>query len=82
MKPDRLDADPHTPDAGKVFKFWLKSFELFLETLQEERQARQSPTSSSANASVPEALKLRLLLTSLSPAVFEYVEDPKRTKAP
>lgn len=75
MKPDRLDADPHTPDAGKVFKFWLKSFELFLETLQEERQARQSPTSSSANASVPEALKLRLLLTSLSPAVFEYVED-------
>ena len=33
MRPQRSDVDPHNPDAGKFFKFWFKSFELFLKVL-------------------------------------------------
>jgi len=72
MRPERLDVDPHNPDAGKIFKFWLKSFELFLKTLQEERQAVTASSSSSGTTRLP---KLRLLLTSPFPAIYEYVED-------
>jgi len=69
MRPERLDVDPHNPDAGKILKFWLKSFELFLKTLQ----VRQAVTASSSRTT--DLPKLRLLLTSLSPAIYEYVED-------
>ena len=39
MRPERLDIDPHALDAGRVFRYWLRSFELFLEALRDERQA-------------------------------------------
>ena len=75
MKPDRLDTDPQAVDAGKIFKFWLKSFELFLQTLQEERQTERDRATSSFTPSAVEIPKLRFLLTSLSPTIYEYVED-------
>jgi len=73
MRPERLDIDPHAPDVGKVFRYWLRSFELFLEALRDERQAEVGRTSSDTSFSEPK--KLRLLSTFLSPTTFEYVED-------
>ena len=61
------------PDAGRVFRYWLRTFELFLEALRDERQAEVGRTSSDSSSSEPK--KLRLLLTFLSPTIFEYVED-------
>jgi len=73
MRPERLDIDPHAPDVGRVFRYWLRTFELFLKALRDERQAEVGRTSSDSSSSEPK--KLRLLLTFLSPTIFEYVED-------
>ena len=73
MRPERLDINPHAPDAGRVFRYWLRSFELFLEALRDERQAEVGRTSSDTSFGEPK--NLRLLLTFLSPTTFEYVEE-------
>ena len=50
MRPERLDIDP---DAGRVFRYWLRSFELFFEALRDERQAQVGRTSSDTSFSEP-----------------------------
>ena len=35
LKPERLDADPSVGDADKLYKHWKKTFDNFLESLEE-----------------------------------------------
>ena len=64
----------HTPQTREEFLDigWEHS-NYFSSALRDERQAEVGRTSSDSSSSEPK--KLRLLLTFLSPTIFEYVED-------
>ncbi|XP_062891719.1 uncharacterized protein LOC134339275 [Mobula hypostoma] len=56
LRPDKLDLDPQTPEAGNAFELWLACFESYVEEIEETESAakrrillsRQRPGESSA----------------------------------
>ncbi|XP_072136023.1 uncharacterized protein [Mobula birostris] len=59
LRPDKLDLDPQTPEAGNAFELWLACFELYLEEIK---------------ATDP-AAKRRVLLSRVSPQVCSMIRD-------
>ena len=64
MKPERLSVDPNSQDAAKQWKHWARTFENYLESLEQERRDRD-----------PAINKLRILTNSVDYKVFDYIED-------
>ncbi|XP_072334480.1 nuclear envelope integral membrane protein 1a-like isoform X2 [Scyliorhinus torazame] len=60
IKPDRLQLDPHSPDARKDFTHWLACFEAYINA------ADPAPT---------EAQKINVLYSRLSSSVFPLIQD-------
>ena len=66
LKPKDLETSPKDPEAAKVCKYWLTTFETFLQTVEAGQSA--------INPNV-EVNRIGLLVNFLSPAVYSYVED-------
>ena len=64
LRPKDLEADPNAANAEKVFKFWLRTVEDFIEALVETQ-----PEQARANFNKKRAV------SCLSPAIYEYVEE-------
>ena len=64
LRPKELSINPDVPDAAKIFKFWLRTIEDFIEGLSEER-----------GENAPAINKKRIIISFLSPEVYPYVED-------
>lgn len=62
LKPKELSCDPNAPDSSKIFKFWLRTVEDFIASLQE------SSPGDSIN-------KVRIIISCLSPEIYPFVED-------
>jgi len=54
---------PSAPDAGKVFKYWLRTVENFIESF--ESRAENDPAVN----------KQRIVVSCLSPETYLYIED-------
>jgi len=66
LKPKDLETSTEDPEAATAFKYWLSTFETFLQTVE----ARQA----AINHDV-EVNRKGLLVNFLSPVVYSYVED-------
>ena len=64
MKPERLSVDPNSQDAAKQWKHWARTFDNYLESLEQERRDGD-----------PAINKLRILTNSVDYKVFDYIED-------
>jgi len=64
LKPAKIDIDPNGDSATKLWKHWKKTFDNFIDQLEEER--------TEAN---PALNKLRLLTNFTSADLSEFVED-------
>ena len=65
LRPKELTCDPNSPDAPKIFKFWLRTVEDFIATLEEN-----APNESTIN-------KVRILINCLSPDIYPLIEEEK-----
>ena len=61
LRPKELACVPNSPDAPKIFKFWLRTVKNFIANLEET-------SSKTAN-------KIRVLISCLSPNVYPLIED-------
>ena len=68
LKPDRLDVDPQSLTAEKVFKHWKKTFDNFLTQLEAINPGRQP-------AERVEINKLDILTNFVSAAVYCCIEE-------
>ena len=66
LKPKDLESSPEDPEAATAFKYWLATFETFLQTA-DAGQAAVNPD--------VEVNRKGLLVNFLSPAVYSYAED-------
>ena len=66
LKPKDLDIAPTDPDAPATFKYWLATFETFLEAVVASQRAVNPDAAVDRKA---------LLINMLSPIVYPYVED-------
>ena len=64
MKPERLNVHSNSPDAAKQWKHWTRTFENFLESLEQERRVGD-----------PALNNLRILRKSVDCKIFNYIED-------
>ena len=67
LRPKDLEMDPNAANAEKVFKFWLRTVEDFIEALVEIQ-----PEQARANFN-----RRRMVVSCLSPAIYDYVEEAK-----
>ena len=63
-KPKDLTADPNSSDAPRVFRYWLRTVEDYIATLNEIRRER-----------APEVSKTRIIRGFLSPEIYPHVEE-------
>ena len=63
FRPRELCVEPGAPDADRVFAFWLRTVEDFIDSLRELRRDGD-----------PEVRK-RIIINCLSPSVYPCVED-------
>ncbi|XP_039283436.1 uncharacterized protein LOC120351185 [Nilaparvata lugens] len=61
LKPDKFDGDPNSPTALQEWNFWLKTFENFIASFDEE--------------DIDDESKLRLLTNFLSHSVYQTIAD-------
>lgn len=66
LRPKELAVDPSSPDSAKIFKFWFRTVEDFIASLEESRVEGSPPIN-----------KQRIIISCLSPDVYPYVEDSK-----
>uniref|UniRef100_A0A0A9X9Z9 UPF0052 protein yjiF n=1 Tax=Lygus hesperus TaxID=30085 RepID=A0A0A9X9Z9_LYGHE len=59
LKPEKFDADPHSPTATQEWKYWLKTFENFAAAFEQ----------------IDDAGKLKLLINRLTPSVYQLIAD-------
>ena len=64
LRPKELSVEPETPDAARVFAFWLRTVEDLLSSLREFRAEDD-----------PQVNAHRIIVSCLSPVIFPYVED-------
>jgi len=64
LRPRELCVEPGTPDADRIFAFWCRTVEDFIESLRELRRDGD-----------PEVNKQRIMINCLSPSVDPCVED-------
>jgi len=64
IRPRELCVEPGAPDAGRVFAFWLRTVEDFIDSLRELRRDGD-----------PEVNRKRIIINCLSPSVYPCVED-------
>jgi len=64
FRPKELAIAPSAPDADKAFKYWLRTVEDFIESLEESRAEND-----------PAVNKKRIIVSCLSPETYLYIED-------
>jgi len=64
LRPRELCVEPGAPDTDRIFAFWLRTIEDFIDSLQE--LCRDGD---------PEVNKQRIIINYLSPSVYPCVED-------
>ena len=64
LRPRELCVEPGAPDACRVFAFWLRTVEDFIDSLRELRRDGD-----------PEVNRRRIIINCLSPSVYPCVED-------
>jgi len=64
LRPRELCVEPRAPDAGRVFAFWLRTVEDFIDSVRELRRDGE-----------PEVNRKRIIINCLSPSVYPCVED-------
>ena len=64
LRPRELCVEPWAPDAGRIFVFWLRAVEDFIDSQQELRRDGDS-----------EVQGKRIIINCLSPSVYPCVED-------
>jgi len=64
LRPGELCVEPGALDAGRVFAFWIRTVEDFIDSLRELRRDGD-----------PEVNRKRIIINSLSPSVYPCVED-------
>ena len=64
LRPRELCVEPGAPDAGRVFAFWLRTVEGFIDSLRELRRDADQ-----------EVNRKRIIINCLSPSVYSCVED-------
>jgi len=64
LRPRELCVEPRAPDAGRVFAFWLRTVEDFIDSVRESRRDGD-----------PEVNRKRIIINCLSPSVYPCVED-------
>ena len=65
LRPSKLEVDPHSPDAGIVFKHWLQTFQRFRLAAKDAQPENERDRFDSYG----------LLVNYLAPRVFPYVEE-------
>ena len=63
MKPERLRVDHNSQDAAKQWKHWARTFDNYLESLEQERRDGD-----------PAINKLRILTDSVDYKVLDYIK--------
>ena len=71
LKPKNLDVLPIDSNAASVFKYWIATFESFLQAV-ETGQAAIDPS--------VEVNRRGLLVNFLTPSAYQYIEDCERMK--
>ena len=61
LRPERFDANTNSPTASKEWKYWLRTLQNFLNSLNSNSNGTRNID------------KLNLLITLVSPAVYEYI---------
>ena len=69
LKPKDLTTEPTDPDASRVFKYWLATFENFVESALPARADDNNYDNERQRT------KRNLLINFLSPAIYPHVED-------
>jgi len=64
LRPRELCFEPGAPDAGRVFAFWLRTVEDFIDSVRELRRDGD-----------PEVNRKHIIINCLSPSVYPCVED-------
>ena len=64
LRPARFDYDPHVVGADKQFKYWLRTFQNFVGTVDVPNPTDASPD-----------FKLTALINYISANVYEYITD-------
>ena len=65
LKPKRFDADPNAPGATKLFKYWLKTLENFLESAATYARAQE----------IEEPNRFKVLCAYVGTSIYELIED-------
>ena len=65
LKPKDLSVNPNDANADKIFKFWLRTVEDFIEVLVEAQ-----PAAARENFN-----EKRIIIGYLSPDIYAYVEE-------
>ena len=71
-RPAILEADPSEERSAKIYKHWVRTFELFLSAAQ---SALLQSVHEDDDGDDPTLDKLGLLFNHISPDVYSYVED-------
>ena len=63
-KPERLSVDPNNPEGAKQWKHWVRTFENYIESVEQARPEGDLPVN-----------KLQLLINSIDFKVYDYIKD-------
>ena len=65
-KPERLSVGPNDSEDAKQWKYWARTFENYIESVEQARPEGDPPVN-----------KLLLLINSIDFKVYDYIEDSK-----